>query len=51
MSAEVVAFSPAQSLFWISYSPIADNAKAYYNIDDSIVTWWMNVRTAALTWC
>lgn len=31
-----------QSLFWISFSPIADNAKEFFGVPDSTITWLMN---------
>eukprot|EP00040_Diaphanoeca_grandis_P020717 m.110137 g.110137 ORF g.110137 m.110137 type:complete len:462 (+) comp28015_c0_seq1:162-1547(+) len=40
---QVSLLSFNQSLFWISFSPIGDNAEAFYKVPDSTITWWMNI--------
>lgn len=32
-----------QSMFWISFSPIANNAKEFYGVDDTTIAWWLNI--------
>ena len=30
-------------MFWISFSPIADNAKEFYGVNDTTIAWWLNI--------
>lgn len=36
-----------QSLFWITFSPIAEPTMKYYAVDNGTVLWWLNVGVVA----
>jgi hypothetical protein len=36
-----------QCLFWLSFSPIAANAKGYFRTTDAVVAWWLNIGVVA----
>eukprot|EP01052_Picozoa_sp_SAG31_P033849 SAG31_NODE_3879_length_3790_cov_1.915741_3_plen_539_part_00 len=36
-----------QCLFWLSFSPIAANAKRFFDTTDAVVAWWLNIGVVA----
>ena len=32
-----------QCLFWLSFSPVSANAKAYFQVDDNTIAWFLNI--------